>query len=507
MTQADLDLLGDFVSDRISAEAFPRLQALLQTSAPARRALRGLSLVEETLREIAVEQYFKARPVEKRPATSVTEPSESASRAGWMASPLTRGLVKFVVVPLAIVAVAALVLFLDERQRQAALRPGIPVGAIAQIVAMSDAAWLPDAQVHHEADGLQKGASLGLARGLVEIVFACGATVILEGPATFDITDGGTGILTRGRLVATLENPTGPFSIHTPSAVVTDRGTQFGVEVDAAGKTEVRVFAGLVELASLAMLGTTAPLQLAAGNAGEVNPAGAVSKIDAPAAKKFAMTVPRPATKQSRPLPFRWDAAAAQTLYSDSFAADGPLAGSLPASRGEGQAAWIAPNEGWQCDAASKSLKVSSTGAAFLPFTPEPGHLYLLSVTMHVVEGGIGWGAIGFSTSANTRLATLDHAWTLQRHQTKAQPNAAYAGPQTAGELRGGDDRLTGAQVRTIVLDTTRARWKAYFLAGDDLVGECDLAPQPLTHVAISVFPNTVAVFRDFSLQANRMAR
>jgi hypothetical protein len=508
MTQADLDLLGDFVSDRITAEAFPRLQALLQASAPARRALRGLSLVEETLGEIAVERYFKVQPTEKRPAASIAKPSELASRPGWMTSPFTRGLLKYIVTPVAIMAVAALVLFVDERQRQAALRPAIPVGAIAQIVAMSDVAWQPDAAIHHEADGLQKGASLGVAHGLVEIMFACGATVVLEGPATFGIIDAGTGTLSRGRLVATLENPTGPFAIHTPSAVVTDRGTQFGVEVDAAGKTEVRVFAGLVELASLAMLGTVAPLQLAAGNAGEVAPTGAVSKIDAPAPKKFAMTVPRPATKQSRPLPFRWDAAAAETLYRDSFAGDGPLAGSMPASRGEGQAAWIAPNEGWQCDAASKALKVSSTGAAFLPFTPEPGNLYRLSVTMHVVEGGIGWGAIGFSTSANTRLATLDHAWMLQRHETKAQPNAAYAGPQTTGELRGGD-RLTGEQVRTIVLDTTRPRWKAYFLAGEDLVGECDLAPpqKPITSVAISVFPNTVAVFRDFSLQSHRMTR
>lgn len=506
MTQTDLDLLGDFVSDRITAEAFPQLQALLQASAPARRALRGLSLVEETLGEIAVERYFKVQPAEKRPVASIAKPSELASGAGWMTSPFMRSLLKYVAAPVAIVAVVALVLFLDERQRQAALQQALPVGAIAQIVAMSDVAWQPDAAIHHEADGLQKGASLGLARGLVEIMFACGASVVLEGPATFDITDAGVGTLSRGQLVATLENRTGSFSIQTPSAVVIDRGTQFGVEVDAAGKTEVRVFAGLVELASLASLGTVAPLQLAAGNAGEVALAGAISRIDAPAPKTFSMTVPRPVTKPSRPLPFRWDAAAAETLYSDSFAGDGPLAGSMPASRGEGQTAWLAPKEGWQFDAPSKSLKVSSTGAALLPFAPEPGHLYRLSVTMHVVEGGIGWGAIGFSTSANTRLATLDHAWILQRHETKAQPNTAYAGPQTTGELPRGD-RLTGEQIRTIVLDTTRPRWKAYFLAGDDLVGECDIAPpqKPITSVAISVFPNTVAVFRDFSLQANRM--
>lgn len=507
MTQADLDLLHAFVTDRITAEAFPRLQALLHTSAPARRALRGLSLVEDTLSSIATERYFDVRTVEQRDATSpVVQPIESVDRPGWASSPLVRGLLKFVVAPLAIMAIAAIILVVDHWQRQAALRPAIPAGAIAQIVAMSNVAWQPKAAPHHEADGLQRGNTIGIERGLIEIAFACGATVILEGPATFDVTDGGSGTLSRGRLVATLENPTGPFAIHTPSAVVTDRGTQFGVEVDAAGKTEVRVFAGLVELAAVAALGTAGPLRLAAGNAGEVDRAGAVLKIDAPAPKKFAMTVPRRVMQPKPPVPFQWDAATAQSVYRDSFVGDGPLAGTMPASRGSGDATWVAPKDGWVLDPASKSLKVTSTGAAFLPFAPEPGHLYRLSVTMHVVEGGIGWGAIGFSASANTRLATLDHAWMLQRHETKAQPNAAYAGPQTAGQLARGD-RLTGEQVRTVVLDTSRPKWKAYFLAGDDLVGECDLAPPPITHVAISVFPNTVTVFREFSLQANRMAR
>jgi hypothetical protein len=86
-------------------------------------------------------------------------------------------------------------------------------------------------------------------------------------------------------------------------------------------------------------------------------------------------------------------------------------------------------------------------------------------------------------------------------------PNAAYAGPQTTGELPAGD-RLTGEQVRTVVLDTSGNRWRAYFLAGDTLTGECTLDPpaEPITHVAIAVFPNTVAFFHDFLLQVQPAA-
>ena len=106
MTQPDLDLLADFIGDRITAEAFPRLESLLQSSAPARRALRGLTLVEQTLGEIAVERYFDVQRVEKRPPPSpVAQPSESANRPGWMSSPVARAAAKYIVAPLAIVAV------------------------------------------------------------------------------------------------------------------------------------------------------------------------------------------------------------------------------------------------------------------------------------------------------------------------------------------------------------------------------------------------------------------
>ena len=57
----------------------------------------------------------------------------------------------------------------------------------------------------------------------------------------------------------------------------------------------------------------------------------------------------------------------------------------------------------------------------------------------------------------------------------------------------GRGDTLTGEQTRTIVLDTTGARWKALFFAGDELLGqgEFDMTPKEIRHIAISVFENT----------------
>jgi hypothetical protein len=268
------------------------------------------------------------------------------------------------------------------------------------------------------------------------------------------------------------------------------------------------VFQGLVELVALASLGTAEPLRLSAGHAGEVDAAGRISRIDAPTSKKFVMSVPkRPPVK--RALPFKWDDASAVTIYRDSFVGSGPLGGTAASARGGvGDEKWVAPADGWLLDPETKSLKVTATGAAFLPFKPEPGHIYRLAVTVHVKSGGIGWAAIGFAAAANTLLATLDHAWMLQRHEAKAQANLTYKGPQMAGELSRGD-RLTGRQTRTVVLDTTGPRWKAFFMVSDEVVGQCvyDQPPADIANVAISVFPNTVALLREFSFQSIHMIR
>lgn len=517
MTQADLDLLHDFITDRISAEAFPRLQSLLRSSGDARRALRGLMAVEEGLEEMASValsiQLFGSPPGPSQPQAA--KPSQAgrtmsdtfAAMVGRLLSP---GWQRRAGLPLVVMLSAMLAAVIIRQSLWPAATPRLPAGVFAQIVALSDVAWDAETLPRHEGDGLPIGGSCAVAKGLVEIMFACGAKVVLEGPAVFEVVDGGTGKLGRGRLAATLDRPTGPFAIQTPSAVVTDRGTQFGVEVDAAGKTEVRVFSGLVELAALATLDTAAPISLSSGDSGEVDSTGGISRIAAPAAKKFVMAVPKPVkTRPPRPLPFAWDDSRAVTLYRDSFVGSGPLAGTAAESRGGlGAAKWIAPADGWQLDPGSRSLDVNGTGAAFLPFKPEPGHVYRLSVTIDVKAGGIGWAAIGFSAAANTRLATLDHAWMLQRHEAKSQANLAYKGPQLAGQVSGGD-RLSGEQRRTVVLDTTGPRWKAFFLTGDEVVGQCsyDVPPDKITHVAISVFPNTVVSFRDFSLKAIRTIR
>ena len=96
----------------------------------------------------------------------------------------------------------------------------------------------------------------------------------------------------------------------------------------------------------------------------------------------------------------------------------------------------------------------------------------------------------------------------IQRHTTTRLPNAAYRGPRDEGAPVAAD-KLVGQQTRTVVLDTCGPRWKAYFLAHEELVGECEMdkPPEQIGYVAISMFPNTVACFSKVSLRAMRISR
>jgi len=135
-----------------------------------------------------------------------------------------------------------------------------------------------------------------LSSGLLEITYDTGAKVILQGPVTYEIDSAAGGFLSSGKLTARLEkkrakvrdqasenvasgqpsvvsgqwsvasatnpksqirksqisNPQSPvseFAVRTPTATVTDLGTEFGVEVQPNCRESVVVFQGKVQVA------------------------------------------------------------------------------------------------------------------------------------------------------------------------------------------------------------------------------------------------------------------
>jgi hypothetical protein len=84
--------------------------------------------------------------------------------------------------------------------------------------------------------------------GTLKLAFDSGAMVTLVGPADLQVLSDMRIRATRGRITTRVAGGARGFTIETPSTVVIDQGTEFGLEVDASGQTGVVVFEGLVDL-------------------------------------------------------------------------------------------------------------------------------------------------------------------------------------------------------------------------------------------------------------------
>lgn len=153
----------------------------------------------------------------------------------------------------------------------------------ATLIRTTDAQWTRSPA--RAGDALAPGQRLALTHGTAEIAFSGQAKVLLTAPAELEIVDAGDCRLASGKLTAHVPQPARGFKVHTPDGTVTDLGTDFGVLVSLAGaaaniaqqspstaNTEVHVFRGEVEVASLAGAATAKipapqPHKLTAGQA------------------------------------------------------------------------------------------------------------------------------------------------------------------------------------------------------------------------------------------------
>jgi ferric-dicitrate binding protein FerR (iron transport regulator) len=117
---------------------------------------------------------------------------------------------------------------------------------------------------------------LKLTKGLAEITLDSGTVLILEAPVSLELINPSRLFLWRGRIVAYVKNsPEERFFVQTSTATVVDYGTEFGVDVDSAGRTDTFVFQGQIELrAGSDPLKFTESLRLKQGDSGRVGSEG-----------------------------------------------------------------------------------------------------------------------------------------------------------------------------------------------------------------------------------------
>lgn len=123
----------------------------------------------------------------------------------------------------------------------------------ARLVAAVDVDWQGNSRTEAPNTSLLPGAALSLgdfalAEGTIELEFGDGARVSIQGPAKFELRNGGHIHLESGNLVARIPEEALGFVVTTPEAEVVDLGTEFGLSVGEDGRTDIHVLDGLVEV-------------------------------------------------------------------------------------------------------------------------------------------------------------------------------------------------------------------------------------------------------------------
>jgi hypothetical protein len=125
-------------------------------------------------------------------------------------------------------------------------RPEPTDDTVAVLLQMHRAEWEPGSLSVQVGSPLPAG-RLALKSGLARVQFYSGTSVVLEGPAEFQLLSRTEAYCTAGRVRATVPPQAAGFTISTPAMEVIDRGTEFGLFVGERA-TEVHVFQGRVEL-------------------------------------------------------------------------------------------------------------------------------------------------------------------------------------------------------------------------------------------------------------------
>ena len=97
-------------------------------------------------------------------------------------------------------------------------------------------------------DNFGATSSIEIEQGLVSLTHQSGVTVLIEGPAHYQVTGTNSGEVLFGKCVAEVPKGAEGFTLKHPAGKVVDLGTKFAVEADMASQVQVGVFDGKVEV-------------------------------------------------------------------------------------------------------------------------------------------------------------------------------------------------------------------------------------------------------------------
>lgn len=117
---------------------------------------------------------------------------------------------------------------------------------IAILTRLVEPAW-PEGQPSRQVGEALTSGRFQLDKGLAQIEFFCGATIVLEGPADIELESSTQALVHQGKIRAIVPPAARGFSLDTDKMKVVDLGTEFGLAV-STDSVDVQVFDGEVEL-------------------------------------------------------------------------------------------------------------------------------------------------------------------------------------------------------------------------------------------------------------------
>lgn len=279
-------LIFQAIDDTISPADFDRLQdAIEQNEAVREEYLRAVSLTESLSEIAALSEKELLQP-------GVADSSLDRDVADRRKEPGRFSLTQLAMVAITVILASGIGYWLGQGSHTA---PTIPVAdqekqdpesIEAQIAGHAtlrrslNLKWPENVATYREGDVISDG-TLKFISGIAEIDFFCGASLIVEGPATLEVESDWSVRVLEGRLRANVPPAARGFIVKAGDLEIVDLGTEFALDVGFEN-TRVEVLDGDVELRGGNHDGqhlTTGQRRLLAGSAGPLNPIEGLSTI------------------------------------------------------------------------------------------------------------------------------------------------------------------------------------------------------------------------------------
>lgn len=237
-----LELLQARELDQWSTEQQQQLENLLRSSSHARQLYLKITHDHTSFHWIAHEHGDKViHNIERLPQNNSEDLSTRVLQAEnhtWVQSPLLAWAA-------ALIMALGLGFVLYDRYLEN-LDP-IDITSVAVLTRTVDAKWGTMKQSPQNNAPLSPGL-LKLDEGLAQIEFYCGASLVLEGPAELELLSADQAFLNFGKLRSYVPEHAKGFTVKLKDSDVIDLGTEFALQVDPNGNSELHVIDGEVKL-------------------------------------------------------------------------------------------------------------------------------------------------------------------------------------------------------------------------------------------------------------------